>query len=292
MSQDLFPGAVERWQAIIRARAAQMDAAYAALGRTSHDFWSRRASAFHRATRDTATSDPIFPRLRRAIGPRTTVLDVGAGTGRFVVALAPLAARVTAVEPNAHMRAYLGEEIASLGLHNVDLVDAEWQDPSVDLRADVVLCSHVLYPILDVEGFLRKLDRSAGRQCFVYLRADHPDRLTSPLWERFHGEPRRLSPTYVAAVDVLAEMGIYADVEVVPHAPSWRWDSLDDATDEFLETLILADTPANRAELRRLLQDFLVERDSALVLPTENLPNAIITWRPRQPSASSIRSPA
>src|SRR5437762_3492660 len=96
------PSASERWRARIRARAAQMDAAYARLGRTSADFWDRRATGFHRATRDW-TRDPFYALVARQVGPRTTVLDVGAGTGRFSVALAPLAERVIAVEPNGSM---------------------------------------------------------------------------------------------------------------------------------------------------------------------------------------------
>ena len=43
--------AVERWQAIIDARARQMDAAYARLGRTSADFWDRRAKGEQRNVR-------------------------------------------------------------------------------------------------------------------------------------------------------------------------------------------------------------------------------------------------
>src|SRR6266496_683044 len=83
------PTAVERWQALIDARANQMDAAYAQLGRTSADFWDRRARGFHRVTRDTIASDPLFLILRDEVMPQTNVLDVGAGTGRFSLALAP-----------------------------------------------------------------------------------------------------------------------------------------------------------------------------------------------------------
>src|SRR5436190_17808498 len=95
--------AVDRWQAIIDARAQQMDAAYARLGRTSADFWDRRARGFHRTTRDTIARDPFFSRLQREVTSQTTVLDVGAGTGRFTVVLAPLVEHITAVEPNAAM---------------------------------------------------------------------------------------------------------------------------------------------------------------------------------------------
>lgn len=274
-----IPNAVERWHALIRARAEQMDAAYAKLGRTSHDYWSRRASAFHKATKDTARRDPIFRRLRRAVSADSTVIDVGAGTGRFTLALAPLVRRVVAVEPSEGMRGLLEAQARRRKLSNVEVIGAEWEAAPGDLQGDVVLCAHVLYQILDIAGFLAKLDAATLGTCFVYMRADHPDRVSSPLWEHFHGEPRRLSPTYIAALDVLFEMGILADVEVVGHRPNWLWDSIDHAVDEFLDMLILPDTPDTRAELAGLLRGFLISRDGALSLPIDNLPSAIMSWR-------------
>src|SRR5690348_17275186 len=102
--------AIERWQALIDTRAQQMDAAYAQLGRNSADFWDRRARGFHRATKDTVDSDPLFQRLRQVVTPQMTVLDVGAGTGRFALALAPLARQIIAVEPNVTMLNFLRQD--------------------------------------------------------------------------------------------------------------------------------------------------------------------------------------
>src|SRR6059058_6181160 len=102
--------AVDRWQAIIDARAQQMDAAYARLGRTSADFWDRRARGFHRTTKDTVARDPFFSRLQREVTPRTTVLDVGVGTGRFTLAHSRIVEHITAVEPNADMMGYLRQD--------------------------------------------------------------------------------------------------------------------------------------------------------------------------------------
>src|SRR5437764_12324878 len=98
--------AIDRWQAIIDARAQQMDAAYARLGRTSADFWERRARGFHRSTKDTVAHDPLFLKLRDIVTPETTVLDVGVGIGRFSLALAPLAIHITAVDPSAALLNY------------------------------------------------------------------------------------------------------------------------------------------------------------------------------------------
>lgn len=258
-----------------------MDAAYAAIDRSSADFWSRRADRFHRATRDTAEQDPLFRHAQAAITPESVVMDVGAGTGRFALALAPLVRQVIAVEPNERMRGILQSGADAAGLHNVRLVGSTWEDAPADLAADVSLCSHVLYPIRAADDFVRKLHRATRERCLLTMRALHPDAITSPLWQHFHGEPRYSSPSYVDAVALLAEMGIFADVYVSAHRSNWRWDTLDDAVEEHLESLILADTPAVRAELRAQLERFLVPVDDGrLGLPVANLPNAVMTWRP------------
>src|SRR6266704_1569366 len=142
--------AVERWDALLQARAQQMDAAYARLGRTSADFWDRRARGFHRTTRDTIARDSFFSRLRREVTPLTTVLDVGAGTGRFALALAPLVEHITAVEPNAAMLDYLRQDMSEQGLNNITIVQTTWEDAPGDLTADIVIYIHALDALFEM----------------------------------------------------------------------------------------------------------------------------------------------
>ena len=269
--------AVERWNTLLEARARQMDAAYARLGRTSADFWDRRARGFHRTTRDTVARDPLFSRLEREVTPLSTVLDVGAGTGRFTIALAPRVEHITAVEPNATMLDYLRRDMVEQGQTNITIVETTWQDAPDDLSADIVICSHVLYPIKEIVPFLAKLQAATRRSCYLYLRADHIDALTAHLWRHFHGDERCLPPVYIHALDVLFEMGIYADVEIVNLPVSIRYPSLDIAVDELLEQLILPTDERTRTELRKLLEGWLVERASMLVPPVEEMVCAIIT---------------
>ena len=207
--------AIERWHELLATRAKQMDAAYARLGRTSADFWERRAKNYHRSTKETVTSDPLYLKLRQEVTRETTVLDVGAGTGRFALALAPYARHVTAVEPNATMLDYLKRDAMGEELTNVSLLYTSWQDAPTNLSADIVLCSHVLYPIWDVDAFIVKLRAATRHTCYIYMRAMHFDSITSSFWKHFHGDERQSAPGYIHALDVLFEMGIYADVEIV-----------------------------------------------------------------------------
>jgi len=271
--------AIERWQELQRARAQQMDAAYARLGKSSSGYWDRRARGFHQATKDSIAGDPLFQRVQREVTTKTTVLDVGAGTGRFALGLAPQVQRVIAVEPNSTMLSFLQRDAAQQGIHNIDCVNMTWEEAPADLRADVVICSHVLYPIWDVEAFVAKLYAATLHTCYIYMRAVHLDTLTAHLWRHFHGDERCLSPAYIHALDVLYDMGLYADVEIVHMPPSLRFHSIEQATEELTEQLILPDDQETQAELRAMLAAWLVERDGRLVPPVDSLPCAIIKLR-------------
>ena len=269
--------AVERWEAILNARAQQMDAAYARLGRTSADFWDRRARRFHSTTKDAVAHDPLFHRLQSVVTTQMSVLDVGAGTGRFTLALAPQARHVTAVEPNAAMLGYLRQDAAEQHLTNITLMQSTWQDASNGLQADIVICSHVLYPIFAIAPFLAKLYTAIRQICYFYMRATAIDSLIGGLWRHFHGDERCLPPAYIHALDVLFEMGIYANVEIVSLPLVLKYPSVDVAVEEMLEQLILPDDEKTRAELRQLLQGWLVERDGMLVPPVGEMVGAIIS---------------
>jgi len=276
----MMQNAIERWQALIDTRAQQMDAAYADLGRTSADFWDRRARGFHRATKDTVGNDPLFQRLQQVVTPQMAVLDVGAGTGRFALALAPQTRQIVAVEPNAAMLNYLRQDATEKSIANITYVPTTWQDAPADLSADIVICSHVLYPIRDIEAFLAKMRQATRQSCYIYMRAVHFDQIANPLWRHFHGSERAQPPTYIHALDVMYEMGIYADVEIVKMPQTMRYPTLEIALDEMQEQLILPDDAKTRAELRKLLEGWLIERGGVLTPPVDELICAIIRMGP------------
>jgi hypothetical protein len=72
------------------------------------------------------------------------VIDVGAGTGRLALTVAPLARVVYAVEPVAHLRSYLKQKAGRQGIENVFVVDGLITDiPFPASVADVTMSGHV-----------------------------------------------------------------------------------------------------------------------------------------------------
>jgi SAM-dependent methyltransferase len=269
-----------RWAQIVERRRVQMEAAYAKAGLNNVDYWGRRAKAYRAALHERTDEDPFFICVRGLANATTTILDVGAGTGRHTLALAPHVERVTAVEPSAAMLGLLRDDLAEHKITNVETVAAEWLQADVP-SADVVLCSHVLYPIADVQPFIRKLAAHAKQRVFVYLRAD-PLPTDFGLWPEFHGEPLQLQPTHLDLVNVLAQLSILPDVEVVEHRFTWTFANIDEAVPQVRNSLCLSedDTEAT-TRLRKLLEERLVLWPNGRIGPNVgSARSAIVSWAP------------
>ena len=270
--------AARRWGALVRARLAEVEK-LAPDGRgVGPGYWdARRARRYAAAVTPSAERDPFLARLRRLTGSRTTVLDVGAGTGRFALAIAPRVAEVVAVDSSPAMLALLRRQARRDGIGNVRCVDARWEEADVP-AADVAICSYVLPLVVDAASFLRKLHAACSRRALVYLPGASADLVLDPFWRHFHGKPRRPSPTYLDAVAVLRELGIAPDVEVVEVPVRSRFADLGAAVAHYREALLLPPTPAVRRELATLLRPWLVGREGDLRPPMRTTPGAILGW--------------
>lgn len=269
-----------RWRGLVQARLKEMERLQPGRGAVGAEFWDSRARRFaSRMTVPDAGRDPFFRRLRKATQRRSTVLDVGAGAGRFAVALAPHVAQVTAVDPSGAMLDICRRRARRAGVANLACVHGRWEEVEVG-SAEVAFSSYVLPLVADADRFLAKLDASASERAFVYMGAFSADAVFDPLWRHFHGRPRRPGPTYLDAVAVLRELGVDPRVEVVEVPSRARFKSVAEAAREYRDQLLVPDTPEARRELRGLLGDWLVPRDGALGPPLRSIPAAIVSWVP------------
>ncbi|HUQ63347.1 MAG TPA: class I SAM-dependent methyltransferase [Acidimicrobiales bacterium] len=269
--------AAARWSRLVKDRLAEAERLRAGAGATGGDYWNKsRARRFSdRVT--TAQTDPFLRRLRKVTGAKTTVLDVGAGAGRFSIALAPRAEAVTAVDPSEAMIRILRRRAKEAGASNITAVLGRWEDVEV-APADVAFSAHVLPLVPDAATFLRKLDSAARRHAFLYTGAYWSDAIFDPFWRHFHGAPRKPGATWVDAVAVLEELGIQPQVEVVELPYRARFRTVEEATADYAEQLLVPDTKEARAELKHLLESWLIRRGDRFGPPIGTMPAAIMHW--------------
>ena len=271
--------AAARWRRLVTDRLAELERLSPAAGSVSGSFWDSRADRYAAAARRANTErDRFLRRLRRLTDASSMVIDVGAGTGRFALALADGVGHVTAVEPSSAMLAILRRDAQELGAANVTALQATWDDARVE-PADVAFSAFVLTLVPDAVPFLAKLDAMARGHALLYLGAYSGDAILDPLWRHFHGAPRVPGPSYLDAVAVLRELGIEHRVRVVEIPDHRRWATVEDAVASYRDALLLDDTAQVRADLAGLLASWLLGRRGAYRSPLRVMPAAIVEWR-------------
>ena len=115
--------------------------------------------------------DWLVGRLR--IGPRSTLLDLGAGTGKLTRALVPRAARVIAVEPGPEMLAQLRRAAPAAEA----MLGAAESIPLADDAVDAVLCGQSFHWFRTDEALreIRRVLRPSGGLGLIWNRRDPDD---------------------------------------------------------------------------------------------------------------------
>ena len=270
--------AAQRWRRMVEEEHAQSERAQA----TRHsptDHWAPYAAGF--AADPYRTDDPLLDRLAQELAPSDSLLDVGAGGGRYALALAMKCSAVTAVEPSASMVAVLRQYSMIFRLGNVSVVESTWEDAQVD-TADVVICVHVLYVARDIVSFLRKLEAHARRRVVLVMYQVTPQAHTFPVWEWVHGESRLSLPSVPQLLEVFQELGIAVHREVLPSQPSRAFDSPQRALEQLGQRLYVDPGSPKQRSLELALERYLEEADGAYrIKDAPRLEPNILWWEPR-----------
>lgn len=263
----------------------------------TEDRWSARAEEYDARTRrrwarDDSSREFLISLLKSLQG--ATLLDIGAGGGKWAVPLAPFARHITAVEPSPAMRARLQAHLTQQGIAHVTIVPDAW--PCANMPAhDIALCAHSVYGFPDFETFIRSIQAVTRHTCVLLMRAPPPDGIMAEAARHIWGHPHD-SVNFQIAFNALLQMGIFPNVlmEDPRTWDPWSHDSLDDALTEVKRRFRLYDDTTHDAFLKDLLRRRLIRSEGKYVWPC-GTHSALVYWRvsPQAPPhpAQKIQSP-
>lgn len=264
-----------KWKNKVLAQDAQSERAR--RGRTLSDTWVGRSKGYvedpHR------DGDPLVHRLLRHVTHDMTVLDIGAGAGRYSLPIALHCLGLTAVEPSAAMAKEFLQTARKSDVKNVSVIREAW-DKAIAPRADVVLTVHTIGAVAEAMGFIRKANENAAGKVIVVMDVDSPDSISARIWEQVYREPRCRLPDMRDLLDLLLEMGIVADVEVIPGRTTKAWDTFDEALQEFAHALFINGDVDLRKRLGEVLWSEVEEKYGQVhiaIEPPQKI--AIISWK-------------
>lgn len=175
-------------------------------------------------------TDDVDALVRHGLGPESLVVDMGAGTGTFAVAVARRCRRVVAVDVSPVMTAALRGRVADVGLDNVEVVDGGFL--SYDHHgepADAIFTRNALHQIPDFWKAIA-LERMAS-----FLRPGGVLRLRDLVFDFLPGDAEGRIEAWMAGAVSDPSIGYTAD-ELAEHAKgefstySWLLDLMLDRT--------------------------------------------------------------
>lgn len=224
----------ELWKLAVRRRFSSV-----APEEDSGIVWDRRADYYDQSVRDNrenALLDVSLLDLR----PEDTVLDVGAGTGRLTVPVASKVRMVTAVDPSARMLMYLRDNMKEANHSNCRYVQKKWEDVCLkkDMDPHDVVISAFSMGFYDAAWALDKLHRASKREVYLFWFAKkrHDNDLLRYISEsggkKYVKKPHY--PDYICLLNILHDMGIYADVRIQEYGWTDSFMGVEDAVSKAL----------------------------------------------------------
>ena len=191
------------------------------------------------------------------ITKNSRVLDIGAGPGTLAIPIAPLVNEVTAIEPGEGMVSILNEHAKKKKITNITSIQKRWEDVDIsrDLcgQYDVVIASLSL-TMEDIRQALQKMDAVSREYVYLFWFVDMPfwEKMYADLWNPLHGLEYHPGPKADCLFGVLYQLGIYANVEMLPLKKEYRFTTLDEMTAFFRRRFNVM-----TAEQERVMDDYL-----------------------------------
>src|SRR5215467_1739746 len=275
---DSSMAAREAWKQRVAAHREQSHTIRSALGMTGQDRWEPFSSFFK--ADPGRTDDREVNRLAQELTPATTLLDVGAGAGRFALPLALRCKHVTVVEPSPSMGETLRHLAAEAGIENITIVARRWEEAEVE-PADIVLSAHVIYSLEDIGPFVVKLAQHARQKVYMPTFMRPPRARYAPFWSQVYGEDKRELPGVAELMQVLWELDIYPNLEMYAPVPVRPFKDWQRALDTLRSRLCVTPDTTHDTRLQQALRELLIATPEGYVIkgaPPGRL--ALISWRP------------
>lgn len=181
------------------------------------EFWDSRAEEFYKISQDDELGLIDYLQEKDFIDKSYSVLDIGCGTGKYILKMAEKVKYVQGLDISPEMIKYAKKNIKAADLKNTGLKVLSWQEIDVRKEAlenkfDLVFAS--MTPALNSEESLVKMVRASRKFCFMSGFAYRNDYIKDRLFNDITG-----TGSVIRKYDIISDsfntlwnMGMYPEI--------------------------------------------------------------------------------
>ncbi|MDD1760737.1 MAG: class I SAM-dependent methyltransferase [Methanothrix sp.] len=218
-----------------------------------------------------------FDRLKRFVDKDTSVLDVGAGTGRLAIPLARIADKVTVLEPSHTNQKLMRDNAVLAGVDNLEYIESLWSDFEIPEKYDLVFS--VWSPAIRDPPSLLKMNQASKGLCALITSAlpyGNMDFLNL-IYPLVRKEPYKYVYNFAHVITTLYQHGIYPNIETWKAEAEMKYETEDEAVSYWKPLLMYYSDVTN--EVEEMLRDYYRSRmnhDGSYCYATEGV--ACMIW--------------
>lgn len=190
--------------------------------------WDKAAVPYAKLNAKDDYTDKLINNL--ILDKSDSLLDIGAGEGSVSIPLSEKVKNITAVDSSKKMIELFNERIKEKGIDNIETIKMDISEINLDSigHKDIVLASRSINSFPEMEDLLINLNEIANKYVFITFFGPNNWRMEKEFYN-FIDKNYIDHPSYVLLLNLLEQIGIYANVINLDVGPVRTYENIDEA---------------------------------------------------------------
>ncbi|NRG43217.1 class I SAM-dependent methyltransferase [Bacillus sp. CRN 9] len=216
----------------------------------------------------------IYEKIKQHIPHNASCIEIGPGWGNYTFPLSKDIQSLTLVDGSESVLSYLKQYF--MNDTHIQFVHSKWEEAQIEPH-DVVIGVNCFYRMYEMNAALKKMNMLAKKRAIIGLTTGPIQPHYIALEEQYGYDIKYPRRDYIAIVNMLYQLGIYADCEMLKLERVYRYETLEQLYEAQSKKVL--SPQFEMTHVKAALEGFITMEDGLFVY-RHPFYAAIISWEP------------
>lgn len=216
----------------------------------------------------------IYEKIKQHIPQNASCIEIGPGWGNYTFPLSEDVQSLTLVDGSESVLSYLKQYFMNDA--HIQFVHSKWEEAQIEPH-DVVIGVNCFYRMYEMNAALKKMNMLAKKRAIIGLTTGPIQPHYIALEEQYGYDIKYPRRDYIAIVNMLYQLGIYADCEMLKLERVYRYETLEQLYEAQSKKVL--SPQFEMTHVKASLESFITMEDGLFVY-RHPFYAAIISWEP------------